>query len=116
MIKRFYDENGELIALIIGSRFEKDGIEFFTPDDFSQQVAYMHHQKGTVILPHVHNRIDRKVHLTQEVLFVRKGSVRVDLYSAARTFIASAELEIGDVILLASGGHGFTMLEPTEMI
>jgi len=116
MIKRFYDENGELIALIIGSRFEKDGIEFFTPDDFSQQVAYMHHQKGTVILPHVHNRIDRKVHLTQEVLFVRKGRVRVDLYSAARTFIASAELEIGDVILLASGGHGFTMLEPTEMI
>ena len=116
MLNKFYDENDELIALIIGSRFEKDGIEFFTPDDFSQQVAYMRRQKGTVIAPHKHNRVDRTVHLTQEVLFVRKGRVRVDFYSTARTFIASAELKTGDVILLASGGHGFTMLEQTEMI
>ena len=116
MVKKFYDENGELIALVIGSHYEKDGIEFFTPDDFSQQVAYMRHQKGTVIAPHVHNRVDRTVHLTQEVLFVRKGRVNVDLYSTARRFIASAVLEAGDVILLASGGHGFTMLEPTDMI
>ena len=116
MLKKFYDENGELIALIIGSRFEKDGIEFFTPGDFSQQVGYMHHEKGTVIPPHVHNRVERAVHLTQEVLFVRKGMVSVDLYSTAQRFIASAVLKTGDVILLASGGHGFTMLERTEMI
>jgi len=116
MLKKFYDENGELIALIIDSRFEKEGIEFFTPGDFSQQVGFMRHQEGTVIPPHVHNRVNRTVHLTQEVLFVRKGRVNVDLYSTARTFIASAVLEAGDVILLASGGHGFTMLEPTEMI
>lgn len=116
MLKKFYDENGELIALVIGARFEKDGIEFFTPDDFSQQVGYMRHEKGIVIPPHVHNRVDRTVRLTQEVLFVRKGRVRVDLYSIARRFIGSAVLETGDVILLASGGHGFTMLEPTDMI
>lgn len=116
MVKKFYDENAELVALIIDSRFEKDGIEFFTPGDFSQQVGYMRHQKGTIIQPHVHNRVDRTVRLTQEVLFVRKGMVRVDLYSTARKFIGSAILETGDVILLASGGHGFTMLEPTDMI
>lgn len=116
MLKKFYDENGELIALIICSCFEKDGIEFFTPGDFSQQVGYMRHQEGTVIAPHVHNRVDRKVHLTQEVLFIRKGRVQVDLYSTVRKFIASPVLEAGDVILLASGGHGFTILEPTEMI
>ena len=116
MLNKFYDENDELIALIIDSHFEKDGIEFFTPGDFSKQVGYMHHEKGTVIPPNVHNRVERAVNLTQEVLFVRKGRVRVDLYSIARRFIGSAVLETGDVILLASGGHGFTMLEPTEMI
>jgi len=116
MLRRFYDENDELIALVIGSRFEKDGVEFFTPGDFSQQVGYMRHQTGTVIPPHVHNRVNREVHLTQEVLFVRKGRVQVDLYNAKHAFLASTVLEAGDVILLASGGHGFTMLEPTEMI
>jgi len=30
--------------------------------------------------------------------------------------LQSRVIMAGDVILLASGGHGFTMLEPTEMI
>src|SRR5665647_2349050 len=76
----------------------------------------MYHQKGTVIPPHIHNRVDREVQLTQEVLFVRKGKVKVDFYNNNQTFRASTVLEAGDVILLASGGHGFTMLETTEMI
>jgi mannose-6-phosphate isomerase-like protein (cupin superfamily) len=116
MLERFYDENEELIAIVIGSRFEKDGVEFFTPGSFSQQLGYMHHQKGKVIPPHIHNRVNRDIHLTQEVLFVRKGRVKVDFYNNKQTFISSTILEAGDVILLASGGHGFTMLEPTEMI
>jgi mannose-6-phosphate isomerase-like protein (cupin superfamily) len=114
--KQFHDENGELIALVIGSRFEKDGIEFFTPANFSQQLAYMYHDIGMVIPPHIHNRVDREVQLTQEVLFVRKGRVRVDLFDKKQKLLTSVTLESGDVILLASGGHGFTMLEPTEMI
>ncbi|MGZ4853386.1 MAG: hypothetical protein ACXV3D_09420 [Halobacteriota archaeon] len=116
MTEKFFDENHELIALVISSRYEKEGVEFFTPGNFSQQLGYMSHQKGKVIPPHVHNRVNREVHLTQEVLFVRKGRVKVDFYDNTRTFIASTVLEAGDVILLASGGHGFTMLEPTEMI
>jgi len=114
--RRFHDENGELIALVIGSRFEKDGIEFFTPGSFSQQLGYMYHPKGMIIPPHIHNRVDREVQLTQEVLFVRKGRVKVDLFNKKQKFITSVTLESSDVILLASGGHGFTMLEPTEMI
>ena len=116
MLEKFYDENNELIAIVIGSGFEKDGIEFFTPGHFSQQLGYMRHKKGEVIPPHIHNIVDREVQLTQEVLFVRKGKVKVDFYNNKRTFTASTVLEAGDVILLASGGHGFTMLEPTEMI
>jgi mannose-6-phosphate isomerase-like protein (cupin superfamily) len=115
-VRQFHDENGELIALVIGSRFEKDGIEFFTPGDFSQQLGYMYHDKGVTIPPHIHNRVDREVKLTQEVLFVRKGRVKVDLFDKKQKFLISVTLESGDVILLASGGHGFTMLEPTEMI
>lgn len=31
--------NGNLLAMIIRTQFQKDGIKFFTPDHFSQQLA-----------------------------------------------------------------------------
>jgi hypothetical protein len=59
----------KLIAIIIRSDFCKEGIEFFTPDDFSQQLAYMNRPKGYTIAPHIHNKVERQVLYTQEVLF-----------------------------------------------
>lgn len=44
------------------------------------------------------------------------GRVRVDFYSEEQQYLESAVLEAGDVILLAFGGHGFEMLEETEII
>lgn len=106
----------ELYAIIIRSNFSKNGIEFFTPDDFSQQLAYMRHPPGKVIEPHVHNPVQREVFITQEVLFLKKGRLRVDFYDRQRTYFTSRILEAGDTILLASGGHGFEALEEIEMI
>jgi len=53
---------------------------------------------------------------TREVLLVRSGRMRVDFYTDAGTYAQSRILAAGDVILLAAGGHGFEMLEDTEMI
>ena len=108
--------DGQVLALIVRSDFRKDGIEFFTPSDFSQQLAYMNRPEGYRIQSHVHNEVHRSVLLTQEVLFIRSGKVQIDFYDAARRPVDRRILGPGDVILLASGGHGFTMLEPTEMI
>ncbi len=54
--------------------------------------------------------------LTQEVLFIKKGKLRVDFYDDYEDYLESVILEAGDVILLVSGGHGFKILEETEMI
>jgi mannose-6-phosphate isomerase-like protein (cupin superfamily) len=106
----------KLLAVIIRADFHKKGIEFFTPDDFSQQLAYMNRPSGYIIDPHVHNLVPRSVTLTQEVLFIKSGKVRVDFYDDDKIYLESTVLERGDVILLAAGGHGFEMLEETEMI
>ena len=71
---------------------------------------------GYVIPPHVHNPVAREVQYTKEVLLIRSGRVRVDFYSDGREYLHSRVLQAGDLILLAFGGHGFEMLEPTEMI
>ena len=115
MIERIEHEGLEL-ALIVRSTFHREGIEFFTPGTYSQQIGYMNRPGGYVIKPHVHNPVRREVQFTKEVLFVRSGKVRVDFYSDAQVYLESTVLETGDVILLAYGGHGFEMLEPTEMI
>jgi mannose-6-phosphate isomerase-like protein (cupin superfamily) len=107
---------GKLLSIIIRRNFEKQGIEFFTPDDFSQQLAYMKRPKDYVIPPHVHNPVVREVQYTEEVLFIKSGRVRVDFYDDDKNYFESTILEAGDVILLAYGGHGFEMLEESEII
>ena len=109
------DDAGKTLAIVIKRDFDKNGITFCTPDDYSQQMAYMHHPEGHVILPHVHNEVKREVLYTKEVLVIRKGKLRCDFYTDEHDYIKSIVLESGDVILLASGGHGFVCLEETEM-
>lgn len=108
--------NNLLLSVIIRNSFTKQGIEFFTPDDFSQQLGYMNRPLGYEIPPHVHNLVPRNVSLTQEVLFIKSGKVRVDFYDDYKVYLESRIVEKGDVILLAAGGHGFQMLEQSEII
>ncbi|MEI6217728.1 MAG: hypothetical protein WCP86_02415 [bacterium] len=109
--------NGEqLLAIIVSHRFSEPGIHFFTADNLSQQLAYMRHPVGKEIPPHVHNPVPREVLFTQEVLFIKRGKLRVDFYDDNRTYLESRILETGDTILLATGGHGFEVLEELEMI
>ena len=108
--------DGKLLAIIIPGDFKKDGIHFFTSNDLSQQLAYMHHPTGKIIEPHVHNPVPREVQYTQEVLLLKKGNLRVDFYDDDQNYLESRVIQSGDVILLATGGHGFEVIEEIEMI
>ena len=110
------NHNDNLLAIIVRKDFSKEGIQFFTPDDFSQQLAYMKRDKDYVIAPHTHNPHARQVFQTQEVLLIKSGSLRVDFYDENRNYLESRILFSGDLILLAQGGHGFRMLEETEIL
>lgn len=105
-----------LIAIILPADYHSEGIEFFTPNDFSQQLAYMKRPKGYEVPAHAHNKVPRQVSYTQETLFIRSGRVKLDFYSDKKEYLESYELKTGDVVLLAAGGHGLTMLEETEII
>lgn len=115
MIEYITDKNG-LIALIISHNFKKPGVHFVTTDGLAQQLAYICHPKGKKIEAHCHVPIERKVIYTHEVLVIKKGKIRVDLYNDQQQFISSHILESGSAILFASGGHGFKVLEEVEMI
>ena len=105
-----------LLAIIIKNNFRQSGIEFFTPSEFSQQLGYMNRPKGYVIEPHIHKHVERTVVLTQEVLLIKSGKVRIDFYDNDQTYVDERTVSKGDVILLAAGGHGFEILEDAEII
>ena len=109
--------NETILAVILPAGFSGDGIHFFTPDSFSQQLGYMRRPEGYVVPPHDHNPVPRTIEWTQEVLFVRSGKVRLDLYlPETRVYFQSHLLRPGDIVLLAHGGHGLVMLEQSEII
>ncbi len=108
--------NDKLIAIILRSNYTPAQTSFFSPPDFSQQLGYIVYEKEGVIRPHLHKEVHRKITLTQEVLFIKKGALIVNLYTTDKEYITSRQLYSGDVIFLCSGGHGFKMLEDTEMI
>ncbi|MDD8017227.1 MAG: hypothetical protein PHP42_02520 [Bacteroidota bacterium] len=114
MVETIVNSN-KILAIIVRKDFNKTGIHFFTPNEFSQQLAYMKHPTGKIIEPHVHNPVVREVQYTLEVLFLKRGKLRVDFYTETKEYIESRVLVGGDLILLATGGHGFEVLEEIEM-
>ena len=108
--------NHKTLAIIIRSNYNQEGIKFFTPNEFSQQLGYMNRPKGYEIAPHLHKKIQRNVEATQETLLIKSGKVRIDFYDEKKDYLKSKILYKGDVILLVTGGHGFEMLEQSEMI
>lgn len=109
--------NDKLYAIIVrAGNAKKEGVNFVTPEEMTQQVATMSHPKGYIIVPHIHNKIPREIQKTQEVLIINKGKLKVNFFDDEKKFIESQELSKGDIIILADGGHGFECIEDVEMI
>ena len=112
----FIKKGEELLALIIRQDHSQEGTEFFTPEKFPQQVGFVSKEKGEIIQAHTHRPLKREIYLTQEVLIIRKGRIKVDLYAQDKEYFDSRVLEAGDVILLVGGGHGYEALENVKMV
>ena len=89
---------------------------FLHPIVFRNNFGYLPHKKGNVIKPHKHKINKREILYTHEVLFIKKGKVKVNFYDRDKNTVGSEHLNCGDIILLCGGGHGFEILEETIMI
>ena len=107
----------KLFALIVKGNFRKKrGINFFTPNNSTQQFGYMKHKKGHIVEPHQHNKRLTKIFSTTEVILLLKGILRVDFYDNKRKYLFSKIINEKDIIMLVHGGHGFKVLKNVEMI
>ena len=115
-MRQVLDVDGNLLAIVLNSGAYGPGVHFVTPDELQQQVAVMKRPAGEKILAHTHLPVPRSVKGTQEVLIILDGLIRADIYDDNRQLVQSETLTGGDVIVLVSGGHGFTIVEDCEFI
>lgn len=81
MVEVIKDETGKVLCHIIRSQYSPKSTEFYTPDSYSQQLGIIKYPKESSIKPHYHNELAREVFYTQEVLVIRKGKVKVNLFA-----------------------------------
>lgn len=106
----------QIIALIVRAGYDFEGIKFLSPNEFSLQLGHMRRPAGYQVVPHTHNPVARNTIGTQEVLFLKKGRIRIDFYTMAQEYVESRELHAGDLILLAGAGHGIDVLEEATIV
>tara|TARA_A100001011_G_C13916685_1_gene677352 strand:+ start:85 stop:516 length:432 start_codon:yes stop_codon:yes gene_type:complete len=107
----------KLFALIVRSKFrKKNGINFFTENNATQQFGYMKHKKNHIIKPHKHNQRLTKILNTTEVIIMFKGILRVDFYNNKEKYLFSKKIFTNDIIMLVNGAHGFKVLKNVEML
>ena len=112
----FYGDKDNPSAIVIRHNFSVEGIEFFSPPSFSQQLGLMTRDSGYHVPAHRHNLISREISVTQEVLVIRSGHCRVNLFSEDNEVSHTIDLYSGDVILLAHGGHEVIMVSTCDIL
>ena len=116
MIENITHNKKKLALIIKNSYLKKKGVNFFTDNKLSQQVAYMSHKKGHLIQPHIHKKRLKKIYDTCEVLIILEGSIKVNFFSNNKKYLFNKILKTNDIIILLTGGHGFEILKNSKFI
>ncbi|MDB2585999.1 hypothetical protein N9X85_05055 [Luminiphilus sp.] len=110
------ENNGKISCIVYRDSDWVEGLNFITPDEMYIQAGSWWYSKGKVLDKHVHNDFDRVATRTQETVYVRRGSMRVSLYSEELTLFKEFVLNEGELAIFGWGGHGYEILEDDTQI
>ena len=80
------------------------------------QLITIKHPKGKHLVAHTNPPVELKTIGVQECVVMRKGKIRMNLYSTDDKLFKSIILRPGDAFILQKGGHSFDFLEDSEFI
>ena len=111
-----YKRNGKILSIVYRENEWVEGLNFITPNELFIQVGAWWYQKGKKLASHVHNEFERVTSRTQEMTYVKNGSMRVLLYDENHNYLEDFILYKGDLAIFAYGGHGYEILEDNTQI
>lgn len=107
---------GQILTIIYRDKDWVVGLNFITPNELFVQVGSWWYPEGKKLASHVHKDFERKAMRTQEMTYVKKGSMRVLLYDEEQNYLQDFILYEGDLAVFAYGGHGYEILEDNTKI
>lgn len=110
------DKDVVLARYIPASTAWEEGLSFFSDDDDYIQVGTWGYDSPKELLAHTHNEVHRDVAWTQEVIFVKKGSIKAEIYDLSNKKIKDIVCNVGDIIVLLRGAHGYHILEDDTQV
>lgn len=117
MVKvREIKKNSTVLARHITAGVWNDGLAFFSKDSEFIQLGTWKYNKGKELLAHIHNRIERKINRTQEILFIKKGKIRANIYDLKGKLVKKIIAGSGDILVLLNCGHGYEILEDDTQV
>jgi len=108
--------NKQILAIIYRENDWLEGLNFITPNELFIQVGSWWYHKGRKLASHVHNDFKREAFRTQEMTYVKTGSMRVLLYDGNKNYLQDFILNEGDLAVFVYGGHGYEILEDNTKI
>jgi transposase len=115
-LEEIKSNDGKTIAIVIKKSFKKDGTNFVSKSHFPLQLGINSYKKGDEIKPHVHRDREITIKNIQELVYIKSGELRVNLYNSNREFFKSFKLSTGDLVFFVDGGHGLVMLKDTTIM
>lgn len=104
----------KLYALVVRKGIDGDEpVQFLTAPENPLQVGVFFHRAGAEVKAHVHKQWRRVVEVTQEVVHVDSGRLRIDIYEDVQK-VTELILSAGETVLLMAGGHGIVVLEDSH--
>ena len=107
---------GDVIARYLPSEAWTEGLGFYSKDEEFIQVGTWNYNKGKNLLQHMHNSVERIVVRTQEVLYIKKGSIKARIYSLDEILVEELIVKEGDTLILLNSGHGYEILEDNTQV
>ena len=109
-------DGDSVLAIIIRDADWEEGLNFISSESDYQQVGTWGYNRGQKLSSHIHLIAPREVLRTQEIVFIKDGRIRADIYTEKEKLLKSVELDKGDTLILLNGGHGYEILEDNTRV
>ena len=106
-------KDGKVLARHIkaSEAWGNENLHFFSEDQEYIQAGSWNYDKGKKLLAHKHNEIERSVLFTQEVIYIKSGSLQAFIYDDDSNLVEEFTAYKDELLIMLSGGHGYEVLE-----
>ncbi len=110
------EDGGKLLAIVKRGEDWIPGLHFWTAPEAFIQAASWRYPAGKQLADHRHKIYERTVTRTQEVVFVKQGSMKIRIYTDHGRLVRTLILKCGDLAVMLEGGHGYEILEEDSQV